>query len=158
MTNRNVPNPNHKRWTHISDIPIPIVLRLIQRKKSTQNAPSQEPTVNQRKWTAQDYKNYEDYLKRQQELELSYQAAQLERQLSSMKAEHERQLSSMKAEHERAEKRKALKAELKAASEENALRRYKEAFEHASQYGEIISFEYDDKKGSSTVVYRTDDE
>jgi monoamine oxidase len=108
---------------------------------------SQEPTVNQRKWTAQDYKNYEDYRKQQQELELAYQTAQFERKLASMKAEHER-----------AEKRKELKAELKAASEENALRRYKEAFEHASQYGEIISFEYDDKKGNSTVVYRTDDE
>jgi hypothetical protein len=29
------------------------------------------------------------------------------------------------------------------------------AYEHASQYGEIVSFEYNDKEGSSKVVYRT---
>ena len=44
--------------------------------------------------------------------------------------------------------------ELEQQSADNALKRYQIAFEHASQYGEIISFEYDDKKGSSTVVYK----
>lgn len=43
-------------------------------------------------------------------------------------------------------------------SKENSLRRYEKAFERASQHGEIKSFKYDDKKGSYTVVYRTDDE
>jgi monoamine oxidase len=136
MDNRNVPNPNHKPWTHISNIPIPIFLRLIQRKNSTQNAQSQEPTIKQRKWTKEDYENYENF----------------------QQAEHERELESINRKHERAKKLKEFKAELEAESQKNALQRYEQAFEHASQYGEIISFEYDDKKGRSTVVYKADDE
>lgn len=40
--------------------------------------------------------------------------------------------------------------------DDNAARRYQIAFEHASQYGEIESFEYNDQEGSSKVVYRSD--
>lgn len=77
MNDRNVPNPNHKPWTHISDIPIPIFLRLIQRKNSKQETPSQSPDVQQipqvKKWTEEDYKNYEDWQARSQAIDEQFQ-------------------------------------------------------------------------------------
>jgi hypothetical protein len=55
-------------------------------------------------------------------------------------------------------KMEEIESGLEAESQGNALRRYQIALEHASKFGEIVSFEYNDKEGSSTVVYKTEDE
>jgi hypothetical protein len=141
MNDRNVPNPSHKPWTHISNVPIPILLRLLQRKNSKQNAQSQEPTIKPKKWTAEDYKNYEDYRQQQHELEMAYQAAELEREIASKDEAHKRKLASKDEAHKR-----------KLASQAAEDRRLKELLEHAMQYGEVESIEY--TKGGYSVVYK----
>jgi hypothetical protein len=78
MANRNVPNPNHKPWTHISNVPIPILLRLIQRKSSKQNFPVKDSDIHKspqvkKKWTAEDYKNYEDWQARSAAIDETFQ-------------------------------------------------------------------------------------
>ena len=115
--------------------------------RRNRNSLNQNPIVQQgspttKKWTKEDYENYENYLKAQQERELAQREAEFKREEAQREAEF---------------KREEARREADMARREADMARLEESLKHASQFGNIISISIGEN-GTHSIVFEDDPE